>query len=223
MKRVTRNLLPVVAALTGLALAPAVSRAEEAAQPLASEAEAGSAADQPTTPPNPVEPGVPTTPTPEMPGGAEGAPKEAEPAEPFTPFLQVLTDKFPSAKPAKFPVGMMVLVDNSFGTGAFMLNSYARQPYVNTMVRLEPSLTIWKSLKARMRLDLNKEWISSYTQSTTVPNQLMITDLWMGVSMGEIYREKWTGIGFGAGVWTFAPTSIQSRGETLITAVRPFA
>jgi len=184
-----------------------VAQADPAAPPAA-----------PVTPEAPVSPGLQDMgPLPEAGDRPEG------PLAPINPLLNNVTEFVTAGRPKAFPLHMMVLLDTSVGAGNFMLNQNARQPYVANTVRLSPSLSLWKSLRVSARIDITKEWIASSTQTTTVPNQIVLGDLWMGVAMPNIYTEPFTGIGFGAGVWAFAPVSIQSRAETLITAVRPWA
>lgn len=179
----------------------------------------------------PVTPVTPTTPDPSQ-GGvpAPATPGEAKPEDAaasgpmgyLAPVLEGLSGGLKLNRPEKFPVSMRVLVDTSVGTGGFVLNQYAKQPYLANTIRLQPSMAIWKSLRVSAVLNVTKEWLRSATQTTTVPNQIMLGDLWMGLGMPSIYSEPTTGLGFGAGVWAFAPTSIQSRSETMLLGVRPW-
>ncbi|MBI5494888.1 MAG: hypothetical protein HY904_07645 [Deltaproteobacteria bacterium] len=179
------------------------------------------AADAPVSP-TPTTPEVPVVTPPEVVPPGDARPGEGGVFAPFVPLVEGLTDNLQLGRPEKFPVGMRAVLDTSVGSGGFVLNQYARQPSVSNTLRLQPSLAIWKSLKASMVLQVTKEWIVSPTQSTTVPNQILLQDLWMGVGMPQIYRDEMTGLSFGAGLWTYAPTSIQSRSETLLVAARPW-
>lgn len=225
---------PLTAIIMGAVLGAAPVRAADGPRPStkASTAKPGSigpvAQQAPATPAPPSAPAVPAAPSPELgqpqgPGAAEGELPFTDPTGVLAPVYEGLTGKFKLEPPKSFPVHMVTVIDHSVGVGSFMLNQWAKQPYFASTVRLQPSVNIWKSLRAQMVLQATKEWIASSTQTYAVPNQAIIQDLWLGLAMPNIYTEEITGIGVGAGLWVFAPASLQSRTETLIVGGRPFA
>ena len=207
-------------------LIPMVATAATPATPK-SATQANPATQQPTTPSTPAAPeapAVPQTPTVDMPPPAqqERGLDLTDPSGMFQPLYEGIFGNLKLEPPSSFPVHMSVLVDHSVGNGAFVLNSHAKQPYFASTVRLTPTLSIWKSLRATMMLSVSKEWIGSSTQTYTTPNQVILQDLWTGLGMPRVYADETTGLGFGGGVWVFAPTSIRSRAETMLFGVRPY-
>lgn len=133
-----------------------------------------------------------------------------------------------AANQARFPVGALVVYDNTLGLGTFVANEFARNPSWSMSASIRPSLTLWERLKLTLRVDVAKNLTTSYqgnanADATTESynRQMTISDVSLIANYPEIYREPVTGIGFGAGLTAYAPTSMLSRASNQVFALRP--
>lgn len=130
----------------------------------------------------------------------------------------------------KFPVGALLVYDNSLGLGTFVANEYARNPAWSMSASIRPSIRLWDRLKLTLRVDVVKNLTTSYAGNTNADasaesyvRQMTISDVMLIANYPEIYREPITGIGFGAGLTAYAPASMLSRATNLVTGLRPHA
>jgi len=130
----------------------------------------------------------------------------------------------------KFPVGAMIIYDNSLGLGTFVADEYARNPAWSMSASIRPSLTLWERLKLSLRVDVVKNITTSFQGNANADasgesymRQMSISDVNLMASYPEIYREPVTGIGLGAGLTAYAPTSMLSRASNQVFALRPHA
>ena len=111
-----------------------------------------------------------------------------------------------------FPLGGLVLFDQSVGVGTFVADKYARNPYYAMVLSLRPKYYFTNQLTLEGRFDLSAELTKSFTSTTTAPRQVMPSDLFFTLRYQNAYQGKYTGdIGISPFLRIAAPTSFESR------------
>ncbi len=115
-----------------------------------------------------------------------------------------------------FPLGGLVLLDQSLGVGTFVSDSYARNPYYAILVSLRPKYYFTNQLTLEGRFDFQAELTKSYQSGTNAPRQVMPGDLMFTLRYQNAYRGDYTaGIGISPFLRIAAPTSYESRYRNL--------
>jgi len=141
-------------------------------------------------------------------GGATGEVGEAEEAE------------------GSFPLGAMVILDQSVGAGTFLANEFERRPSYTMTLSFFPMWRVTDNLTLRGRLDVSKELVASASSETTKKGETQIFD----TMLTALYRSFYAvpedvsvvgGLNVGGMFDLILPTSKQSQFRTLIMGVRP--
>jgi hypothetical protein len=178
-------------------------------------------ADVPSTADDPVP--VPATPSP-------AAPTTASPASPvLTPVLApagTVAGEADKKKEDKFPLHGGVSMSNSAGNGFLAPASTGQiQPQWSTSLNLRgsaslPEVDFLPKLSASTGVSFSvANWLDAYTNGGVYSRQVRASDVNLGLSAGELYKEPFTKIGIGANISGRIPVSITSRHRNVLTTL----
>jgi hypothetical protein len=119
----------------------------------------------------------------------------------------------------KFPLGGIVLLEQELGSGTFVADQYARNPFYALWVSIRPRWYITNKLFLEARADLNWEATTSYATGTTHPRQVMPGDMSFTLRYQDVYKIPVLGIGITPAIRMSAPTSYESRYRGLYTSL----
>lgn len=121
-----------------------------------------------------------------------------------------------------FPLGFSTTVSSAFGNGV-LAPGYTRQPTFAQTLTLAPSYKLpevdWlPKLSAGAKLDVSIQWLSNF-QTTVYDRIPRLSDFFVSLSAGELWKEELTGIKVSGGLSGRLPLSLNSRRWNVLGAL----
>ena len=123
-----------------------------------------------------------------------------------------------SGSSRKIPFGGFVLLEQQLGSGTFVSDQYARNPYYAWLLSIRPRYFFTDHIFAELRIDLRQELTTSFGTSTTKKRQLMPSDTLLTFKWQNAYTIPVAEISISPYVRLAAPTSYESRYRDLYIA-----
>ena len=117
--------------------------------------------------------------------------------------------------------GGIFILEQQLGSGTFVKDSYARNPYYAWLLSLRPRFYFTNHLFVELRVDLQQELTTSYATTTTKKRQLMPSDTLLTIRYQSAYKIPVLGISISPYFRIAAPTSYESQYRDLYLSVTP--
>lgn len=148
---------------------------------------------------------------------ADKAGKKEKKAEEMSSSVALLTGSATGgARKSRF--GGFALLEWELGSGTFVKDEQARQPFVAWFLSLRPQYYFTNKLFAELRIDIRQELTTSYVTKTTAKRQVMPSDTLFTLKYQNLATIPWAKIQFSPFIRLVAPTSYESQYRDLYLA-----